>query len=543
MRLIASFIIFFALAAANFTAAEGDASKPAALNLPAEDVSFFLAAPGVEKRNGPYVLGSFSETRLFPVETLFAWVADGKGPEAVVNEPLTLLGRLPYEITSLDSFEVEKGTINGTNIEFVVKLIEYFGEIKKNPPLRDVYFVAHLPALPSGQYRFQINYKYYSYDNYNHERKIMGPHKKRMGGADPAVFPPFAVDLEIKAAQGQPHPLKETLIRDDDLAVVKSQIVAGMNREAFEAVLQKARPNGLWIEDGDLEIRSFDDPGSILKVSGLREGAISKWELVTCQAKLPLAPLQTGKQVVEMAGLADRIVIVPPKRPPCFREAPLLSGLEVLKGSTIFLEDQIENTQSLPRDGSQRKWILFLLSYNDGLALPAWKMEDPAQKNWFMVYNEEWAQRVREAIPLPSTWGSETNGLRMGLRFRQSQYRLGQEIPLEIFLKNSASYDNLSQFREYFCDYEDLSIEIMAPERKFFTLERNPHDMYGEIQPYAMRQESEEYFIHTVRLRKESNVFTKKGEYTIQAVYRASKNKLWNGELRSSPVTITVTDK
>ncbi len=262
-------------------------------------------------------------------------------------------------------------------------------------------------------------------------------------------------------------------------------------------------------------------------------------------------PLSIAKMVDE----ADRIVILEGRK-----------EWKVIKGP-IGLIDSIQRLghHSIPEDSSKR-WICFLKAEEEGTER---SIVSPLQpEGWFIPYEPEMEKKIRANLKLPAEWGDEVDGLRFGIRPRQSDFKspLEQSVTVELVLQNvGLKEQRVLQHRSNISDYW-LTSFLVTPERKpkiDHILTNHPwgfdqEDFPALRKPATITLQPGEVYIHTARLERwpellEGNVLHRgrhfdTGTYSIQAVYWVSRERVISGKvvlegkLKSNIVKIRITD-
>jgi hypothetical protein len=241
-----------------------------------------------------------------------------------------------------------------------------------------------------------------------------------------------------------------------------------------------------------------------------------------------------------------------------------LCAKQVLKGSKVSFSNiqEIDGIEKPPTD-KNKQWILFLRIEQDHNLL----LSPLTPSGWFAPYSEELAQRVVAATPLPETWGEAKGRLRMGLRLRKSHFVLGEDIPVEIYIKNVGQknitlYQHRYNNREY--DYYPFTRFVVEfPDGRRIELYK-PELIFSDMDSPSPRTLTPgETYIHTVDLNEwtdwreppqkagEKAELFMTGTFKITCTYSVEENppivpepvqpkNAWSGTLISSPTEFRV---
>ena len=251
-----------------------------------------------------------------------------------------------------------------------------------------------------------------------------------------------------------------------------------------------------------------------------------------------------------MAIAADRIWVVNAPT----REKPIPEALEVLKGP-LLPQQSIFDLRLLPGDDPKKKFIVFLKAAEDGKGVP--EVKPYSATLWHQPYTPDVAAAIRELL-LPTVWGEEKAGLRMGLRLCQANVAAGQPLAAEIVFQNHGTETwKIAQHRFNIYDYwPDTWFEVTAPDGKKWELRKPVGEIDEADNPYVITLKRGESYIHAVRLDQWPaktnwkgasepirNLFAKPGEYTIMAHYDYSPPLTagtWTANFKSNAVKLTV---
>ena len=98
------------------------------------------------------------------------------------------------------------------------------------------------------------------------------------------------------------------------------------------------------------------------------------------------------------------------------REKPIPLAERVLKGPSAD-NLSVSDLGGIPGDDPKKKWIVFLQAQEHRRGAPEVKRSPVNQ--WHIPQSDEAVAAIREAL-MPAEWGEEKDGLRMGLRLRNS---------------------------------------------------------------------------------------------------------------------------
>jgi RNA polymerase sigma factor (sigma-70 family) len=245
---------------------------------------------------------------------------------------------------------------------------------------------------------------------------------------------------------------------------------------------------------------------------------------------------------------ADRIWVVPSPT----KEAPVPAPEFVLKGSRLAPGKSVQDLERLPADDPTKKWIVFLLSTEEGTRTPDIRVWQWTRWRW--PYDPRIARQIQAAL-LPTEWGNTDDGLRMGLRLRETQVVSGHSVVVEVVIQNVGTRERtLSQHRYNIYDYwPATTFTVRGPNGTSWELIKPVTYLKEFDLPLSRTLKPGESYIHAMRLNlwpdksklndTEVNRFTIPGEYSIEVTYSQSKDLPgnWVGKLTSPTVKLTVT--
>jgi len=179
-------------------------ARPTVVQISAGNTSFYLVAPGKERRSGLYAVRLLEGLKTNP-QLLFSSAADGKVATPKAGQSFLLIGRLPDVLkkwkvpaacTHYDFFKPEAGSIGGTRIDIPVKFVRWRGDTFETPSPCSVYFMVRLPALSAGKYQAKVTFA--DYVCWGDKSKIELP--KKTSAAAPR-FKPLTCEFEVKPAK------------------------------------------------------------------------------------------------------------------------------------------------------------------------------------------------------------------------------------------------------------------------------------------------------------------------------------------------------
>jgi RNA polymerase sigma factor (sigma-70 family) len=233
-----------------------------------------------------------------------------------------------------------------------------------------------------------------------------------------------------------------------------------------------------------------------------------------------------------MALRADRIWVVPSPT----REKPVPSPIAVLKGPPAdATRGGVFDLRLLPGDDPTAKWIVFLLADEDKQVAEV-KVWQWAQ--WSRPYTPELAEGLRKAF-LPTEWSPERDGLRLGLRLRQTELKSGEPVAVEVTIRNVGTKPReLQQLRYNIYDYwPQLRFEVTVPGGKRWLLQKPDGPISEADAPTRITLQPGATYTHSLRLDRwadplamdhkehpdpRAGFFAAPGDYTITARYMSS---------------------
>lgn len=217
---------------------------------------------------------------------------------------------------------------------------------------------------------------------------------------------------------------------------------------------------------------------------------------------------------------SDRILILRPGK-----------STDSLKGPNSSLQiSSLKDMDDRPLLKDNRmNCILFLRSIEEGSASPRIYPIDP--KGWYVQHTPELEREIRAAILLPETWGETKNGLRMGLLPRQTSYKPGEDIAIDIAVQNTSDKDvNFKQLRYNIYDYWLLTFLVETPTGQTLILSKPASVFNEEDIPTTRVLKPGETYVHTVRLNRWLNPdeqvkdhFAAAGNYSVAVNYYERK--------------------
>ncbi len=342
--------------------------------------------------------------------------------------------------------------------------------------------------------------------------------------------------------------------------------------EQFVAALKTAKqpPAGdkLWFDEDNGVLFVLKDGRQAYLVGGERfwrwvpdPKSNVGWLPIDCPA---LGQAVEAARMLAMAAEADRI-IVGNALPVGEGRAPLVIEVaRTLKGSnatgtrqhvSLIGERETPRVDLRPDD---ERLIVFLRVNASGRGVPELLPLRPTK--WFVPHNDKMEKNVRQAIPLPDKWGKEASGLRMGLRLRKSQFAPGEDIPVEICIRNvSETPITLLQHRLNIYDcYEHTRFKVVGPrDERWELVAKLVFAMREHDAPLRRTLRPGESYIHTVRLNKwpaklastkeadtpQSKPFAQPGDYSVTCTYSvgaSARGEHWTGTLTSNTVRVRI---
>jgi RNA polymerase sigma factor (sigma-70 family) len=252
---------------------------------------------------------------------------------------------------------------------------------------------------------------------------------------------------------------------------------------------------------------------------------------------------------------ADRIVVATFDG----RDTMGLKPVKTLKGPHNTWQPDVQRvaipdgSNTLPSDGWDREWLVFLRADEDGREAP--KLAAGAV-DWIKPATPAAVQAVRDLLKPPTETGPAVNGLTLGLR------RSGDGVRIEVVLTNRAKEPaRVLQHRFNVYDYWPfLTFTVTGPDGKAVTLSKPTAAFSREDYIGEQVLEPGESYVHAVRLdqwpdpRKRNEdlgpLFQSPGRYTVKATYAvpgefrnrhpkaAPDDVHWAGELVSNELTV-----
>jgi len=264
------------------------------------------------------------------------------------------------------------------------------------------------------------------------------------------------------------------------------------------------------------------------------------------------------KQLAWLASEADLVVVA-------IKEQQIDNRFEIkhiLKGSGHGLFEDLEKIDGMdiPPADETKQWIMFLRVEREH----GRRLYPLIPTGWFVPYSKGLAQKIVEAIPSPTRWGSAKGGLRMGLRMRKSHVPLGEDILVEIHIqnvdqKNITLYQHLMPMYGY---HPYTNFDVVSPDGKRWKLVKPVGPMSEYDFTPALELSPGQTYIHMVRLNKwavereplkpgeKFNLF-RPGTYKVTCTYsvgekpayvhpRHPPKNAWSGKLISKPIDIEI---
>lgn len=261
------------------------------------------------------------------------------------------------------------------------------------------------------------------------------------------------------------------------------------------------------------------------------------------------APALSGT-VRALALGADRVWVVPAPT----KEKPVPVPEQVLKGPPAD-RPSVFDLRLLPGTDPKAKFIVFLLA-DESKAVP--EVTPWHWSQWHIGYDAGTAEAIRQLVQ-PAEWGSEVNGLRLGLRLRQSIVPADGPVAAEITVGNVGKEDRkVAQHRLNIYDYWPRTrFEVTAPGGSKWVLEKPSGPMDEDDMVREITLKPGESYTHAVRLDRwrphlaipkdgeyGPNLFVKPGEYAITCRYGPlpGAEATEKAGLASNTVKLTVSD-
>jgi RNA polymerase sigma factor (sigma-70 family) len=273
---------------------------------------------------------------------------------------------------------------------------------------------------------------------------------------------------------------------------------------------------------------------------------------VSNAVEIEVEPAKLDAVTEIVARLADRIWMVPSPT----RGKPVPSPSGVLKGPPADAgRGGLFDLRLLPGDDPNAKWIVFLVSEDDGERVP--KVKVWPYGPWSRPYTPELADAIRQAF-LPTEWGPDKDDVRLDLRLRETNPRIGEPVVAEVTIRNTGTKPReLQQLRYNIYDYwPQLGFEVSTPDGSKWVLQKPEGEIKEADAPTHITLKPGETYTHAVRLdrwpaggpkdrKRPDNVFTMPGEYTIACRYAPThplNEANWAASLVSTAAKLTLRD-
>ena len=282
------------------------------------------------------------------------------------------------------------------------------------------------------------------------------------------------------------------------------------------------------------------------------------------------------EELGKLAAEADRIVVAKVAEFEMMRSRYYLTVEKTLKGSVAGgssmrseggAGDQLPAVEGpgMRRAKDERRWIVFLREKRDEEGRRELYRLRPT--GWFVEDSPEMEKRVIEAIPVPTEWGEEVNGLKMGLRLRNGEVKLGEGPAIEVSMRNMGKQAVMAMEPDFGTRAIYGRTELELEGKKRWRAQQPGGDIKDIYLPPARLLEPGESFTVTAHVEdwramgmvkpwEESTttaVMGEAGEYRVRVKYSAQgwpkgtdvwgargENRQWTGELISNTATAKV---